>query len=83
MQQKDCGDGILRFTCPSCGYVFRYRRGRVKNPTIKEIDEYLTRAQCRECGKLINARMKREADRVREIKMRIQRRKTADNCVKR
>lgn len=49
------GDGVLRFVCPCCGYVFRYKRGRIKNPSIKEVNAWLTQAQCRSCGVHINA----------------------------
>lgn len=64
------GDGILRFVCPCCGFIFRYKRGRVKSPSIKEINQWLTKAQCRQCGVHINAYnrelMSRERDRVRK-----------------
>lgn len=52
-------DGVLRITCPACGASSRYKRGRVKNPTVKEVDQYLMKAQCRFCGQLL--RVKRKA----------------------
>lgn len=75
------GDGILRFVCPSCGHLFRYKRGRVKSPNIKEVDEWLTRARCCDCGKLINAKLARDNDRGRIERMRKLKAKQAENCV--
>lgn len=62
-QREKWGDGILRFVCPACGYVFRYKRGKVKNPTIKEIDRWLTRARCCDCGFIINAKLRKQENR--------------------
>jgi len=68
------GDGILRFSCPCCGYVFRYKRGRVRHPNVKEVDKWLTKAQCRNCGVNINAYnrslMTKESDRVQVAKLK-------------
>lgn len=51
-------EGILRITCPACGSSARYKRGRVKNPTVKEVDQYLVKAQCRYCGQKLRVKSK-------------------------
>lgn len=50
--------GVLRITCPACGRSARYKRGRVKNPSVKDVDQYLMKAQCRYCGQLLRVRRK-------------------------
>jgi len=50
----------LEFRCPYCGYTFRYRRGRIKNPDIIDVGKWLLRAQCPKCGKVLNARGHRQ-----------------------
>lgn len=51
-------EGILRITCPACGRSARYKRGRVKNPSVKEVDQYLMKAQCRYCGQKLRVKTK-------------------------
>lgn len=51
-------EGILRITCPACGRSARYKRGRVKNPSVKEVDKYLMKAQCRYCGQKLRVKSK-------------------------
>jgi C4-type Zn-finger protein len=71
----------LRFICPSCGHLFRYKRGRVKNPHIREVNEWLTRARCCDCGQHINAKLASDNDRGRIERARKNNIKTSINCV--
>lgn len=45
--------GVLKVICPVCGYTFRYKRGRKKNPKLKEVDKWLDKARCPKCGQKI------------------------------
>lgn len=38
--------------------MMKYKQGKVKNPRIKEVDEYLDRAQCNECGRQLRIKKK-------------------------
>jgi endogenous inhibitor of DNA gyrase (YacG/DUF329 family) len=51
-------EGVLKIKCPVCGKGFRYRRGRVKNPDLKELDNYFKKAQCPHCGQPLRFREK-------------------------
>jgi hypothetical protein len=44
--------------CPGCGYKIKYKSGKIKNPRIKEVDEYLDRAQCPDCGRMLRIKKK-------------------------
>jgi nitrite reductase/ring-hydroxylating ferredoxin subunit len=46
----DKTEGVLKIKCPCCAKLFRYRRGRVKNPDIKTVENYIKKAQCPFCG---------------------------------
>lgn len=45
--------GVLYYTCQVCGYVFSYKRGRRKHPKVREVDNWLMRARCPECGTIL------------------------------
>lgn len=51
-------EGVLKIKCPVCFKFFRYRRGRVKNPTLKELETYFKKAQCPNCGQKLRFREK-------------------------
>lgn len=51
-------EGILRIICPACGRSSSYKRGRIKNPSVKEVDKYLMKAQCRYCGQKLRVKSK-------------------------
>ena len=55
-EKKVKGDGILYCFCPVCGFKIRYKRGRKKNPKIKEVNDWLDSSQCPKCGKFIRVR---------------------------
>jgi len=47
------GDGVLRFVCRHCEKTFKYKRGRIKNPSPRDIDKWMAVAVCPYCHKKI------------------------------
>ncbi len=52
-------DGVLYWTCPACGNRYRWKRGRRKHPRVKEIDNWIEKARCPNCGQLIKLYLKK------------------------
>lgn len=56
--KKQSDAGILKVHCPCCGYFFKYKRGRERNPTLARVNEWLAKARCPECGVILRLRRK-------------------------
>ena len=53
LQKSQSNNGVLKYNCPVCGQGFRYKRGRVKNPKVKDVNGWIERARCPYCGSLL------------------------------